>query len=122
MKDLLAALFPPEIPAIARWRLTMFAAAVLMCLHVAWACGWLGYLGLGRGFAYAGDVVQVRAEVSSVREELIEDQIWRTRVQQCQAIKDGDSSSAYAQRVSQLLAKYQALTGRQYQMLSCAEQ
>jgi hypothetical protein len=125
LKSVLSSLFPPGVPAVARWRLAMFAAVLMLLVHVAWACGWLSRLGLGDGFAYASDVVKVRDDVSSVKVELLEQQIWDTRVRQCELVnKEGNDSaaSAYGQRVTQLLSKYQALTGRTYPVLSCREQ
>ena len=122
LKTALASLFPPGVPAVARWRLAMFAAIVLLFAHVAWACGWLKWLGIGEGFAYAGEVVKVRDDVSSLKVELIEQQIWETRVRQCEAVRGGYDMTAYGQRVTQLLAKYQALTNRTFPLLSCREQ
>lgn len=122
MRDLLMAVFPPDVPAVMKWRLSVFVALFLAGVHVAWACGWLASIGLGSGFAYAGDVAKVTVEVSSVKTELIEWQIWDARVRQCEAVKAGERSGPYGQRVSALLTKYQQLTGQAFPLLSCAEQ
>lgn len=99
---------------IVGWRAVLVA-------HVLWACGWLSVTGLGGGFAYAGDVAKVSSDLASLKVELIEQQIWDMRIKQCDLTREGQDSTEHRRRLTQLLTKYQTLTGQQYPLLECRE-
>lgn len=94
---------------------------VIIIFHISWACGWLGAFGVGGGFALATDFDRANREVASLKLEILEEQIWDTRVQQCEAINAQQNSTAYGKRLSNLLAEYHSRTKQTYQLLSCSE-
>lgn len=119
MKEIVEALFPPDIKPVARWRLVVFAVLVMMMIHIAWACGWLDYLHLGKGFAYADDVKDAQSEVTSIKLELIEQRLFETRIRFCKA--DEGSRRIYTEKIRDLMGKYQSITRLQYQLPDCKE-
>jgi len=98
-----------------------FSWRAIIVFHIAWACGWLGAFGLGGGFAAAADVEKFKNEVSSMKLEILEEQIWDSRVRQCEAINAQQNSTAYGKRLSVLLGEYRFRTKQEYQLLPCSE-
>lgn len=120
MKELFVSLFPPDVPAVVKWRLSIFAAVALMAAHVAWACGWLENLGIGSGFAYSEDVEKVQEDVSSIKLALIEQRLFDVRLRQCSASSQ-EAKRFYLQQLQELMSEYQRLTEREHKPPSCEE-
>lgn len=68
MKEVLALLFPPGVPAIQRWRLAMFAAVAVLIFFMLWSIGSFASTPLGDGFARASPM---RAEIDHKQGELL---------------------------------------------------
>lgn len=120
-KDIASALFPPGIPAIARWRLVIFASVAVLMFHVAWACGWLGYIGLGNGFAYAEDVQKVQTDITSLRQSIIEQTMFDMQIRRCAAPQGGELRRFLTEKIQRLQNEYRDITGIVYQLPSCEE-
>lgn len=95
---------------------------VIIVGHIAWACGWLAYLGVGGGFARAEDFSKNTSEIRALKVEFLEQQIWEAQMKECEALIGLRDSSAYSFRLSQLLDKYQEATGRLYPLRTCFKQ
>jgi hypothetical protein len=119
MKDVLQQLFPPGVKPVQRWRLSMFAFAVVVIVHILWACGWLSAFNMGAGFAYASDVKEATAQVSGIKVDLLEQALFDTRVRHCKA--PHESKTFYAEKLQQLLIKYRKAAGNDYRIPECDE-
>lgn len=113
MKDAIKELFPPEVPPVLKWRLAMFAVCVLFLFHIAWACGWLGNLGIGAGFATASELdsraTAVEENVKDIKLTLIEQGIFDAKESECTAT-DPQARRFFASRVQTLSREYQILS------------
>jgi hypothetical protein len=119
MKELIRVLFPPGVPAVTQWRLAMFAAVLALYVHVGIACGYGGRFGVP-GFAAASDVVRLRQDVTAIRTENIEQQLFDTRVHQC-AAQTTEPRRFYLERFQELLRRYKESTGSEYRAPECSE-
>lgn len=131
---IIMALVPPggaEADKIRKWRI-----AVALCLggsilgtglHVAWACGFLAFVGLP-GFARADDLGSIRGKIAEVQTGMLQIQIGQlrteilqTRTTQCEAVKSANSQAltVITREMQDALDRYQILTGRQYRLPDC---
>lgn len=108
IRDAVKELLPPDMSAVARWRLAMFAMSVLTLAHIGYACGWFAFIGLGAGFAKAEDVVTVQASFRTIQLDLLEQRIHEAQRLRCEANKAGSyvSRNYYASQVSRMHREY----------------
>lgn len=119
LRDVAKEIFPPGVPAILRWRLAMFAVVMLMLFHIAWACGWLAYAGLGDGFAHAAEVNKVQGDISTLRESILEQQLFDMHIKRC-ASPDGSEIRTYlAEKIQTKQKEYRRITGAIYDLPGC---
>lgn len=97
------------------WRVLI---TLLLLVHIAFACGWLAAFGLP-GFALAADFRALGDDVRTVQADVIDAQIFETRMRHCEAT--GDTRTALLQRLNRLLLRYQELTGRPYPLPRCED-
>lgn len=119
MKDAIKELFPPGIKPVQRWRISMFAFALIVIIHILWACGWLSPFNLGAGFAYASDVREASSQVTGIKIELLEQALFDTRVRQCKTPQE--SKHFYTEKLQQLLDKYRKAANIEYRLPECNE-
>ena len=95
MNEMLKELFPPDVPPVLRWRLAIFAFALLVVFHIMWACGWLEFMGIS-GFAKAADleqrvtkvqneVVGLKQGVNEIKIQLLEQSLFDAKERECTA-------------------------------------
>ena len=120
VKDAIKEIFPPDVPPVTRWRLAMFLAMVGFLFHVLWACSLLpGF----SGFALAADFEQMNKDVTQIRLQLLTNQIFETRIRQCQAITTDnyDARRFWTEKLIELQRQHILLTGQTYPMPACGE-
>ena len=120
LKELGTILFPPDVPAVIKWRLAVFATIIVIVAHAMWGHGWLSGIGLGDGYAYADSLKSVRADVSQIQAALTEQRIFDLRIRQCEADTQ-EQKRFYTQRVQELMNEYRAITGTEYRLPACEE-
>ena len=122
MKDALKELFPPEVPPVLKWRLAMFAVALLFLFHIAWACGWLSTLGFGSGFASASEldkrVSSVEDNVKEIKLSLIEQSLYNAKESECTAT-DPQAERFFSSRVQALAREYLKLSEFTFNIPPC---
>lgn len=119
--DVARELFPPGVPTILRWRLAMFLLSIVMLFHVAWACGWLLYLGLGNGFAKAEEVQSLKSDINALRTVALEQNMFDMHIKRCAAAPGSPIKIFLAEKIQTLQAEYVQVTGRYYVLPSCSE-
>lgn len=147
-KEAVKILTPPkdqEQKSWRRWGWTVVGATIVLntpsMIHIAWACGWLAFLGFP-GFATADsvhDAVSIveqkldktdmkvtvqQASTTSIQIDLLDSKILGTRQAQCEAIKSNNQSAKQFttdKLRNELLPKYRDLTGTEYQLPDCSE-
>jgi hypothetical protein len=93
---------------------------VFVSAHIALACGWLSVTGFP-GFAKADDVEKLKRGQVAAAAEVVAQNIFDTRVRQCQA-STPESRQFYAARLQNLLTRYVELTAREYSRVpTCGE-
>lgn len=93
---------------------------IVVSVHIALACGWLSVTGFP-GFAKATDVELLKRGQVDAAAEVVAQNIFDTRVRQCQALTP-ESRQFYAARLQALLTRYVELTQREYsRMPACGE-
>lgn len=134
MLDIIKLLFPPDTPAIARWRIMMFAFAVMVIVHIMWACGMFKEWGV-IGFARADEtdkklspvVAEVRAlkgEVRALKEDQLETSLYEALRLRCQAQSLGKQEMIqfYSKQVRGIHQNYFVVTnGVSIIVPTCAE-
>ena len=123
---LVPSLIPPrghgEPREIVAWRWKTFLAIMaiggFMLVHILLACGWLTIL--HPGFASAGDLKQVIAQLEQSRLSTIDTAILDLRIRHC-AAQTTEARQLYWSKMSPLMSEYQRMTGRQYTLPACAD-
>jgi hypothetical protein len=93
---------------------------IMVSAHIALACGWLSVTGFP-GFARATDVESLKQGQVTAAAEVVAQNIFDTRVRQCQATTQ-EARQFYAGRLQSLLTRYVDLTQRVYPALpACGE-
>ena len=118
VKDFVQAIFPPDIPPIAKWRLAMAALMALMIMHTA---GSYGYLPWTAGFASVQSVQQIDDRVRELQASLLAKDIVDTRVAQCKALAEREEPRYWTDRLRSLNERYRELTGYPYEVPNCVE-
>lgn len=107
MRDAIKELFPPGIPAIHRWRLVIAGVCAVALAHAALAFGLIG-----DGFARNSDV-------ADIKRELLEQQLFDSRLKQCQL--PIEQRRFYTPRIQDLMRRYREATGVEYRLPPCDE-
>ena len=102
------------------WRANATLVMLLMLFHVAQACGFLQWAGLSP-YAMAEDVAAQKSQLNEVQIQLLEDAIFRLRIQQCGAARENKGGGVYWSQLQSKLRDYQKLTGQQYPLPGCNE-
>lgn len=136
MKEAFKTIFPPGVPTILKWRLSMFAAVVAIGVHIAWACGFLASIGLS-GFANASDIdkkieplrndmAKIDAKVSALSEQIVQSlasskasDIRQLASRRCRA--KAEEKEAINREIDMRQDEYYRLTSRLYQLPTCTE-
>jgi hypothetical protein len=92
---------------------------MLLYVHVGIACGYGGRFGIP-GFAVASDVARLRQDVTTLRTDTLEQQIFDTRVRQCGA-NTVEARRFYLEKFQEQLRRYKELTGGEYRAPGCPE-
>ncbi len=92
---------------------------IVLIVFVSWSLGSFGGMGFD-GFARAGEVRQVTADLRNIRIEQIEARLFETRIKQCAATTD-DARQFYREKIQGLLKLYADLTGHLYEIPKCDE-
>lgn len=75
----------------------------------------------GTGFVKAGDFQVLERNIIDGRVDTLSSDIFKLRVQQCNAPSGSTLKTAYGESLSKLLEKYQKLTGHNYQLQACRD-
>lgn len=121
LADSLGSIFPPNTdtgPAVRRWRVMVSLWVIFFCVHIAWACSWLPGV---TGFAMASDVGKLQSAVQTIIVSQVRGSLFEVRVQQCEALKAGRPTTVYAEKLQDLLADYEDLTGDLYPLPACVD-
>jgi hypothetical protein len=116
-----------------RWQLLVGIFICIFGFHVLWACGYLEKLGIGAGFAKAGDIssfaktddlviikqqlIEHGAAMNEVQVKLLKHQIIEAKIQQCNA----SSKLYFTQRINELMDEYYSLTRVRFDMPACED-
>jgi hypothetical protein len=73
-----------------------------------------------QGFAMTTDMKQVVTEIRQNRAQTIDNQLLDLRIKHCEA-KDDVARQLYWSKIAPLLAEYQQITGRPYNLPACAD-
>lgn len=109
MKDFIVQLFPPDVPPVARWRLMVFAAFLLVFFHIGWACGWFQKIGLGQGFAMASEMQDMKRDTEDIRLRLLSQDLFEAKSSECEATSPS-AKAFFQRRVLSLSKEYYDLT------------
>jgi len=102
-----------------RWAIaiTTGVTTLSLALHIALACGFVGFL--HPGFASAADVQQIRDERKAERQTDLEQKILQVKKEQCTAT--GQARSLYTFSLQKMLVEYQKLSGSAYPVPNCED-
>lgn len=139
VRDVLAELFPPDVPRVVRWRLMMALTMAFMIFHVAWACGLLpGF----EGFARANEVDDkindklqpIYGQLGAITSQLSESQKVQNRILQSQiaaqlrdlhrlkcSTQDDDVRSRMERDIEEAQQEYRVLSGERYPLPACKD-
>lgn len=144
--DAVGNLVPPEakgVSDITRWRLWVSGAVVVtaagLAAHILLACGYAPFY---PGFAKAGEAAEVEMKVTAQmtamesrvtarseslaraleiqRTNTLRKDIFDLRQKQCKA-PSGAVRTMLAEQLAQMQAEHESLTGKKYELLSCAD-
>lgn len=118
MRDLITAIFPPGVPAVMKWRLSVFVFIVAFLGHVGWACGYLGPIGLGGGFALAADQKATDAKLTRILQLQISERIRSLSYERCLVIGH-DAKARKAGEIEEWQMQYRQLSGERYPEPGC---
>jgi hypothetical protein len=91
----------------------------LLLVHILWACGWLGYIGLSGGFALADDFKSFKVQSQQRRLKDLRLELLDTKWKQCAA--NGEAWKGYYQTYNELRLEYKSLTGAEAPDPHCSE-
>lgn len=89
-----------------------------LAVHIALACGLLGFI--HPGFASAADVAQIQQERKVERQTDLEQKILEIREKQCTA-PSPQVKSLHAFTLQKMLVEYQRLSGSPYPVPTCED-
>ena len=140
VRDALIELFPPDVPRLVRWRLTISFVCAVFLFHVLWACGFVPGV---PGFAYAdevdkkigkaleplyaqvGQLAKQQADtdevVKDIRAEQIATRLRELKTMLCNAANHADSARLNTD-IEVAQRQYRQLTGERYPAQECEEQ
>lgn len=118
MRDLISAVFPPGVPAVMKWRLSVFVFMVLFMGHIGWACGYLGPIGLGGGFALAADQKETDRKLTKILQLQISERI-RSLSYECRVLVGHDAKARKASEIEEWQLQYRQLSGERYPEPGC---
>lgn len=111
MKEVFQELLPPDLPAVARYRLAVFLTLVF--LMGSSLIGW-------RDFARAADVQTLRTEVKNIQLDLLEQRIYDTQRLWC-GTNTAESRRFYRKQIDEMHRTYFAYTGITVNVPTCSE-
>lgn len=108
---------------VRRWRWKMFYAVsgVWVMVLAMMAASFGVFPAVYQGFASAEDQQTTQGQVTAVRVEQLEAQLFNLRKDQCAALKEGRSGGAYWQQMQVLIDTLYALTKKVYIPIPCNE-
>lgn len=91
-------------------------------IHIAWACGYLSFLGLG-GFANAADLRLSQQTIVSIQSSQLTREIRDDQTKLCQAeqARNGLALGSWQNLLSQAQDQYFKITGRSAPAMTCDE-
>lgn len=139
--DFLLSIFEKVLPPMSRvqtWRTVMAVMVLALCVHAAWAIGWIPGLD---GFAQSATVVELKTNLernvegykesiskieetqNSILARLIASDIEFARGAQCNALAEKNVAGASGWRVKldSALYEYRSITRRDYSVRPCDE-
>lgn len=90
----------------------------LILVHILWACGWTGYIGLAGGFARADDFETFKQESKFQRIKELETELLDTKGKHCAAT--GEAWRLYYKAYNNLRTEYFQLTKREFPDPPCS--
>lgn len=120
MKELLKELAPPNLPAVARYRLAVFGTLLGLITSAAASWGLFAAFGIP-GFAYASDLNNLKSDVKSIKMDLLEERIYNAQRLWC-GTQTRESKQFYARQISTMHRQYYEQTGGiALQIPTCSE-
>jgi hypothetical protein len=119
MKEVLKELIPPDVPVITRYRIAISSTLLGLLWITAAAWGIFAALGIP-GFAYASDVIKLRADVNSIKLDLLEERIYNAKRLWC-ATGTMESKRFYQQQITSMHRDYYQQTGIAINIPTCSE-
>lgn len=91
-----------------------------LTIHIAWACGYLAFMGLP-GFANAEEVSRQQMTLNSIQLSQITNSIRDEKRQMCMASKQGNQSAltSWSMALGASTGQYHALTQQWPQVMTC---
>ena len=111
-----------------RYRYDLTVSCVLLgvtmasAIHIAWACGYLGFIGL-TGFANAADLKTQQQAIVSIQSSTIMRDIREDQTKLCQAeeARNGLALQSWQNLLTQAQDQYFRITGRAAPNMTCDE-
>lgn len=111
MKELLKELVPPDLPAVARWRMAIFLACSVSLIFMVWSISpW--------GFVRASDFQKGMSTVQEVRLAQVEQNLFEAKESECSS-DNFEARRFFSRRVLTLSREYAMLTGVNMEMPPC---
>lgn len=128
VKDVLAELFPPDVPRIVRWRLVVAGVMTFMVFHILWACGLLPGVS---GFAQADDVytkfekIQEKLEdADKVQKKILQSQL-AAQLRDLHKIRCASTDEHVTMRldrdIDEAQQEYREVSGERYPLPPCRD-
>lgn len=130
--DLLQAVAEGLVPPTEKWSarrrydwtvsLVLAAVTIMYGLHIAWACGYLAFIGLP-GFAMTNEVNQQQMTLNNIQQSQLTSVIRDEKRQLCLAQRSNNQSAlwSWSLQLEQSKGQYFALTKQWPQVMSCDE-
>jgi hypothetical protein len=90
---------------------------LFVSIHIAWACGWLGTLGLV-GFAKASEVAQIQQTVNASARVTLSQEI-RAQIRTRCSTTDQAITDSLTRYIDSLQSEYERIAGQRYPELPC---
>jgi hypothetical protein len=101
-----------------KWRLSVFVFILAFMGHVGWACGYLGPLGLGGGFALASDQRATDAKLTRILQLQLSDRIRALSYERC-IVVGRDARERKSREIEEWQLQYQQISGERYPEPGC---
>jgi hypothetical protein len=109
-------LSPKQVKLLIRVGWVLLVSAIMM-----WVTGAFAFMGMGTSpYASAGEVKELRTDVTSIKVQLLEQSLFDVRLRQCKA-ETIESKQYYYERLQEKMNLYFHLTDRNWNPPDCKE-